>query len=1041
MEKNYNHKAFEDAIYQQWEKSGRLFANANTKKPTFSIVLPPPNVTGVLHMGHACMLAIEDILVRYKKMTGHEVLWVPGTDHAAIATENVVLKHLGVQKRDTLEREAFLEACRSFSQEKHDTIINQTKKMGSWLDWSREAYTLDEEREFAVQKMFQMLWKDGLIVRGYRMVNWSIGAQSVLADDEVEYKEKEGFLYTFAYELSDGSETLHVATTRPETLFGDVAIAIHPDDKRAARLKGKTVKTPFSLREIPIICDEYVDMNFGTATLKVTPAHDPNDFEIGERHDLPQIQVIDFQGNMMASEYVPEEFQGLSREDCRKKITQDSQFLIEKKPYTHSVGHCYRSGTVIEPMLSKQWFIAVNNEFFVEGVGKTTLKKLTLDAVKDSHIQVIPKRFEKTYYQWIENLRDWCISRQIWWGHRIPVWYDNNGNTYMPHEQKFILARHGETNANVEHLVQGQNDELSDVGIAQAHELSAELKNKYTVTHIITSSSRRAVQTAEIVAQSLGVEIEICDDLRAIDFGSITGKYYASGTAIEHALAEGTGEDPSVVYERVEKAWNSLKTRHSKGDILIIGHRSIFSALENIRKGKKDTQNLIRARTKNEKTLHGVWKSISVFQPPITEVPIFQDEDTLDTWFSSALWPFSTLGWPDTSHPDFQTFYPNQLMETGHDILFFWVARMIMFGKYATGRYPFSHIYLHGMVTDEKGQKMSKSKGNGIDPLDLIDRYGADTVRLSLVIGTSAGNNMALGQSKIEGYRNFVNKIWNAGRFVQMQTQLGTDISFKNLRETPPEPKNLADQWILHQLALVAQDVQTALDEYQISRAGDIMYHFVWDQFCDWYIEASKQDSNPLFLRWVFSEVLILIHPLCPFVTQSVFQSLWGEDMMLMDFDYASFDIQHTQSSELFVYIQDVVTRIRKQKSDAKVNPKAKLNVYFQTNDISKAQLVKPFIESLALVSIQDIQSQFHLSQNVQPIVCVNDIFYLDIPKDTALLQKECDVLLQKIKALQTRLANPSYTEKAPPHLVEATQNELEEAQVLLQQKQEELEA
>lgn len=860
MDKNFNHNACEETLYQSWEESGLMRADNSTDKKVFTIVLPPPNVTGILHIGHACMLAVEDILVRYKKMTGHEVLWLPGTDHAAIATENVVLQKLGLKKRDEMSREDFLEECRKFSQEKHDRIVNQTKKMGSWLDWTREAYTLDTDREHAVRHIFKQLWKDGLIVQGYRMVNWSVGAQSVLSDDEVEHKEVHGFFYHYKYELVDGNgDYLEVATTRPETLFGDVAVALHPDDSRAKKLNGKKVKVPFTGREIPIIIDDYVDLEVGTATLKVTPAHDPNDFEIGQRHDLPQLQVIGFDGKMMNIAEVPKEYQGLSREEARKKLAQESEFLLEKKAHTHSIGHCYRTNTVVEPMLSKQWFIAVNNEFFLEGVGKTTLKKLTLDAVRDAHIKLIPQRFNKVYFQWIENLRDWCISRQVWWGHRIPVWYgDLNG--------KEILSVDGP------------------------------------------------------------------DDLKA-------------------------------------------------------------QGATNIR----------------------------------------QDEDTLDTWFSSALWPFSTMGWPNKKSADYEKFYPNQLMETAPDILFFWVARMIMFGKYATGKYPFKHVYLHGIVTDENGQKMSKSKGNGIDPLDVIHDYGADAVRLSLVIGTTPGNSMALGKSKISGYRNFVNKLWNAGRFVKMQMNSDRGVQTQSAQNsnTIPEPQSLADRWIATRLSSVSETVRSALEDYQISHAGDAIYHFVWDEFCDWYIEASKLHPNPAFTQFIFEEILKLTHPLCPFVTEKLWKEFSHPDHVI-EHSFPKQNIVDGEAESLFEEVQSIVTEVRKLRGEKKINPKEKLSVLIETQKTESLESSKELLKTLALLSDITLTQKASKTGEMVPLALGNMTVFVDIPVDEEALEKEKTKLLNTVKNLENRLANKSYIEKAPPALVEQTQKELEETHAKL---------
>ncbi len=772
MEKNYDHNASEDKIYASWEKSGAMKADNKSKKKKFTIPLPPPNVTGELHLGHAAMLAIEDIMIRFKKMTGHEALWVPGTDHAAIATENVVLKHLGIKSREEMKREDFLKECRKFATTKHDRIEHQIKKMGAWLDWSREAYTFDEPRNHAVNTMFKKLYDDGLIVRGHRMINWSVGAQSVLSDDEVVYKEVKGALYNYKYFFVDSDEFLEVSTTRPETMFGDTAVALNPHDPRAKKLRGKKVKIPFSGREIPVILDDHVDLEFGTATLKVTPAHDPNDFEIGEKHNLEKIQVIGFDGKMETNDHVPKKFQKLNSKECRKLLTESSEWFVKKEEHLHNVGFCYRSETIVEPMISPQWFISVDKEFKDKFTDKkTTLKKLTAEAVRSGDVKIIPKQFEKVYFHWIDNLRDWCISRQIWWGHRIPVWYD---------EKKKITA----------------------VG---------DIKNP-------------------------------------------------------------------------DKSWT-------------------------------------------------------------------QDKDTLDTWFSSALWPFSILGWPDEKAKDLQKFFPTDVLETGHDILFFWVARMIMFSKYATGKSPFHTVYLHGLVTDEHGKKMSKSAGNGIDPLEVIDKFGADAVRLSLVVGTATGQPIPIGESKISGYRNFVNKLWNAGRFVKMQTPT----------DKKPEPKSIADKWILTRFSEVAKSVSSHLEKYEISMAGDKIYHFVWDDFCDWYIEASKKEPNPEFLRHLFGEILKLAHPLCPFITEKLWKEL-GNKKLIIETNFPETDYRDKKAEELFEKFKAELTETRKKQADKQASLK------------EKAKLEK------------------------------------DIP------------------ALEARLKNKGYLDKAPSSLVEQTKKELKEA-------------
>lgn len=1014
MDKAYDHKSTEDNIYASWEEGGTMRANEKSDKKPFVISLPPPNVTGQLHLGHAAMLAIEDIMIRYQKMNGKEVLWVPGTDHAAIATENVVLKHLGIQNREEMSREGFLEECRKFAREKHDRIVHQIKKMGAWLDWSREAYTFDDDRNHAVNHIFKMLYEDGLIVRGHRMINWSVGAQSVLSDDEVEYREVEGAMYHYRYFLSDSSgDSLEVATTRPETMFGDTALAMHPKDKRLKKYEGKKVYIPFSEKEIPIVADEHVDPEFGTGVVKVTPAHDPNDFAIGERHDLEKIQVIDFDGTMMSKSEVPKEFQGLTREHCRKELVKESKWFVKKVSHVHNVGFCYRSETIVEPMLSPQWFVSVEKEFTDKFTGKkTTLKKLTQEAVRNGDVKIIPKRFEKTYFQWIDNLRDWCISRQIWWGHRIPVWYDKDEKIHLADEQKILFVRHGESEANRDGLIQGctLDTPLTEKGLSQAKELAGKLK-KEKISKILCSKLLRASQTAEILAKELCVKIETWDELREMDSGKLVGQ---KGEAcderkIQHDMyIQKTGEDFAAVRIRAEQVWNKLGQEREDGKILVVGHSAFLAALMATRRGLQ-TQEQWEQFVDWWHMPNCETKEVSLFIPPAGE-HLRQDKDTLDTWFSSALWPFSTLGWPDENASDLQKFYPTDVLETGWDILFFWVARMIMFGRYATGKYPFHTVYLHGLVCDEKGQKMSKSKGNGIDPIEVIDEYGADAVRLSLVVGTSPGNPIPIGKGKISGFRNFVNKMWNAGRFVQMQNEKGLKVSL--------EPKSLADKWILSRLAQVSGEIATYLQKYEISAAGDMIYHFVWDEFCDWYIEASKVEPNPGFLKYVFLEILKLTHPLCPFITEALWQELSEGD--IVDQDFPKIDFGDKTSMQTFETIQSIVTEIRKVRAEKNLNPKEKLFVQIKGSlDGSMMAL----IENLAGVRSGSVDTQ-----KAAKIMVGKFEVFIDIPVDEGRIKKEKTALEGQIKALESRLNNKGYADKAPAALVEQTKNELEEA-------------
>lgn len=913
MEKAYNHNGSEDNLYKNWEASGEMRANEHSDKPPFTIPLPPPNVTGELHLGHAAMLAIEDIMIRYKKMRGHEVLWVPGTDHAAIATENVVLKHLGQPSREVYSREDFLGHCRDFAGEKHDNIVNQMKKMGSWLDWSREAYTFDEERNNSVNLIFKQLYEDGLIERGYRLINWSTGAQSVISDDELEWDEiKESFFYIKCGKFVMG-------TVRPETKCANSPLVVHPDEayveikitdtetqetenliiiKRLFDDKEKFFKTlnflnpeaqyevintslgkelegqKFSAetyagkRDFYVLADEVIDPEKGTGAMTISASHSADDYNLAKRKKLNEtfIEKINLEGKMTD---VAGPVAGMEVKKARNvsgKLMQEKGLLVGKDTnYQHRVPLCYRSGSVVEPMISPQWFVMVEKEYTHSVDGKTTLKKQMQAAVRENHVDIIPSRFEKTYFHWIDNLQDWCISRQIWWGHRIPVWYDKNNN---------------------------------------------------------------------IVA---------------------------------------TGE----------------------------------------------------------------------LTPDQEKLNLRQDEDTLDTWFSSALWPFSTLGWPNEEAPDFQKFYNNtvngqgtDVLETGWDILFFWVARMIMFGRYATNKYPFHTVYLHGLVTDEKGKKMSKSKGNGIDPLIMIDKFGADAVRLALVIGSSPGNPIPIGENKIKGYRNFVNKLWNAGRFIGMQNGENT-IQQVSLEDLKTQELSLPDQWILSKLSRTTETVTQALEKYEISTAGDTMYHFVWDDFCDWYLEASKVKPNLVVLNFVYQQILKLIHPMCPFVTEQIWKELFKEETFIVNEDFPEINLVDELSEKNFALLQKITNEIRKIRAEKNLNPKDKIKSLIKGKTEVTKSLNPDLIISLANLSDLEIDELITKPEHSATIIIDDLEIFVEIPfdKDTEIkrLTKESEILSKKIENLTARLNNKSYTDKAPKALVDQTMAEKEKSALELE--------
>lgn len=1079
MDKAYQHLETEDQIYQSWEDAGCFLANAHSEKPPFTIPLPPPNVTGNLHLGHAAMLAIEDIMIRYKKMRGHEVLWVPGTDHAAIATENVVIKHHGKKSREEWpSREAFLSDCRAFATEKHDNIVNQMKKMGSWLDWSREAYTFDEARNHGVNAIFKQLFEDGLIERGHRLINWSTGAQSVISDDELEWEEvKEPFYYIKCGKFVMG-------TVRPETKCADSPLVVHPEEdyveiksnnltenliiikrlfndqerffktlnfldpeahyeivntKPGKDFVGEefTAETYAGMRNFYVIADEVIDPEKGSGAMTISASHSADDYDLAKRLGLDKtfIQKIDFAGNMtdiagpVAGMHVKK-----ARNASGKLLAEKGLLLGKDTNYNHRVPLCYRSNCVVEPMISPQWFVMVEKEYSHPVDGKTTLKAQMQAAVRENHVKIIPERFEKTYFHWIDNLQDWCISRQIWWGHRIPVWYDESGNTYLPEEKEIIFVRHGESEGNRHKKIQSLEDPLTDDGRAHAKAMIEVLKHE-GVSTIITGTSARNRETAQIIADGLGVKITEIPELGAYDPKEVGGRPVEEiGTAIKYCKDNNCGESFDAFVSRLEVGMKKMQNVQTNGKIIFVTNRSTYSVLQTLREGR-DTTSIFERRSKNSHLPHGIIDRWQFFQAPEKE-GLTQDEDTLDTWFSSALWPFSTLGWPNANHPDFQKFYPTDVLETGWDILFFWVARMIMFGRYATGKYPYHTVYLHGLVTDEHGKKMSKSKGNGIDPLDMITKFGADPVRLALVIGSSPGNPIPIGENKIKGYRNFVNKLWNAGRFIQMQGD--ENICLTN--ETPVA-NTVTDQWILSRLSNTIETVTNALEKYDISLAGDVIYHFVWDEFCDWYLEASKVEPNPAVLNFVYLNILKLVHPLCPFVTEQIWKQCFGADSFITEQEFPELNMTNPAAEAQFNQIQNITNAIRKVRAEKQLNPKNKINVSIKGENISEAAVIK-FLANLSDLEISQTKTK---PDNATTVILDHLEIFIQVPFDvdaeTTRLKKSIEELTKKITNLEGRLSNESYTTKAPQALVNQTKEDLARAKSEISKLQSELNA
>jgi valyl-tRNA synthetase len=866
LSKGYDPRGVEEKWLKFWEEKKSFSPDANKVKKPYSIVIPPPNVTGTLHMGHALNLTLQDILCRFHRQLGYDVLWVPGTDHAGIATQNVVEKALAKEgkTRQMLGREKFIKRVWEWKEEYGNKILNQIRRIGASVDWSRLRFTMDQGLSRAVREVFVRLYEEGLIYQGDYIINWCPRCHTALADLEVEHEEVLGALYYIKYPLAGGTDAkgeVIVATTRPETMLGDTAVAVHPEDEKYSHLVGQEVILPLVQRKIPIIADSYVDREFGTGCLKVTPAHDMNDFELGKKHQLDLIQVIDDEGRM--NEQAGPEFAGLDRFECREKVVQlleEQGFLVKKEDLRHSVGHCYRCHTVIEPYVSKQWFVKVE-----------PLAKKARDAVADGKTKIFPEHWTKTYFEWLDNIKDWCISRQIWWGHRIPAW----------------------TCESCGHL---------------------------------------------IVAR----------------------------------------EDPPEC-------------------------------------------------------------------PKCKSVHLSQEEDVLDTWFSSALWPFSTLGWPEKTH-ELEKFYPTSVLVTGFDILFFWVARMMMMGLHFMKDVPFRHVYIHALVRDAQGQKMSKSKGNVIDPLLMMDKFGTDAFRFTLTAFAAMGRDIKMSEERIEGYRHFINKIWNAARFALMH--LAEETEEEKVEFEPARLSGLAHQWILHRLEEVKSEVRKALLAYQFNDAAGTLYQFVWHEFCDWYLEMIKPElygedeavkaGARACLKQVLMEILILLHPIIPFVTQEVWSYIPGEkNLNLAQESYPETRAECLQPDivEKMQFLQDVVVSVRNIRSELGIAPAQRLKLYLRADGDDRDFLLtqKNLIMHLARLEVLEIEpdltppsgSASNVVKGYELYVPVKDL--VDIESELARLDKELKKINKELEIVSRKLANEGFVNKAPAHVVDKEKLKLKE--------------
>mgnify|MGYP004460108197 FL=1 len=856
LEKQYDPKSVEDRIYQMWLDGHYFHAKREEGKKTYTIVIPPPNITGQLHMGHALDNTLQDILIRFKRMQGFDTLWIPGTDHASIATEAKIVEAMrkeGVTKAD-IGRDGFLERAWKWKEQYGGRIIEQLKKMGSSCDWDRERFTLDEGCSKAVKEVFVKLYDKGLIYRGERIINWCPHCHTSISDAEVEYEEQAGFFWHLRYPFADGSGYLELATTRPETLLGDTAVAVNPEDERYKALIGKKLILPIVHREIPVIADSYVETDFGTGVVKITPAHDPNDFEVGLRHNLEVINVLTDDARI-TDDYPA--YAGLDRYEARKKIVEDLEkegALVKVEPYTHNVGTCYRCGTTVEPKVSKQWFVKME-----------PLAKPAIDAVKKGDTKFVPQRFEKVYFHWLENIRDWCISRQLWWGHRIPAWY--------------------------------------------------------------------------------------CDDC-----GEIT-----------------------VSKEDAKKCAHCGSTH------------------------------------------------------------IHQDPDTLDTWFSSALWPFSTLGWPEMTE-DFKHYYPTNTLVTGYDIIPFWVMRMMFSGLEQTGEVPFNTVLIHGLVRDSQGRKMSKSLGNGVDPLEVIDKYGADALRFSLATGNSPGNDMRYIPERVEASRNFANKIWNAARFILMNLEKG-EVKDLNCLKLAVE-----DKWILTKFNALVCEVTENLEKFELGLAVSKLYDFIWDIFCDWYIEICKsrlfadnkeeKDTACSVLTYVFNGTLALLHPFMPFITEEIWQSMphLGEALMISPWPVFDKNLDFPEEKEDFEKIMGVIKAIRNRRAEMNVPPSKKVTVNIETELLSVFSAGIPYICRLAYASEVNIAKEVSHDKSIS-IVCEKANVYMpmkelvDVEKELERLSKDRQKALVDKEFFEKKLNNAGFMAKAPEKVVEAQREGFKKAE------------
>lgn len=1030
MDKAYEANQWETKIYQLWEKSD-YFNPDNLPTPRhgqWSCIMPPPNATGILHIGHVMMVAYQDTLTRYWRLSGKRTLWLPGTDHAAIATQTTVEKQIFKEEgktRHQLGRQEFLRRVNDFVAKSQNIIHQQLRATGASTDWSREAFTLDETRQLAVRTAFKKMYDAGLIYRGERVINWCPRCQSTLADDEVTYNENiDGKLYTIQY------GPLQVATTRPETKLGDTGAAVNPNDTRYKKYIGQTLDVNLAGHKIKVkvVADHEVDMKFGTGVVGVTPAHSATDERLAKRHNLITIKVISEDGKMTA---LAGKYAGLTINEARQKflenLKQTGQLLkIEK--ITHSVGTCYRCHTPIEPLPKKQWFVAVDKKPRGQ---KLSLKQLVTKAVTSKKITITPNRFAKDYLRWAHDLHDWCISRQIWYGHRIPAYYYSNDEVLVTDQlpTSVIWTRHGQTTMTAQNIIQGRsnktNTPLSPDGQQEAEQLAKSLINE-KIDLILTSPLVRSKQTADILGKKLKIKVITEPLLTERDYGVADGqtindveKKFPAYTTHRRTAVLPQAETAEQLAQRVKKLFTKITKQYPGKTIVCVTHNGLLRSALHTLTGKEmettaervspaeiclDCRSVLLAPNKN-----GDWQ-------------LKQDEDTLDTWFSSSLWTFSTLGWPKITK-DLKTFHPTQWMETGYDILNMWVSRMVMMSEFFMKEIPFKNVYLHGIVRDEQGRKMSKSLGNGIDPLDVIPLYGADALRLALMAGIAPGNDVRLSKEKIAGFRNFTNKLWNIGRFI-LTTCPNAKPNFKLPTLATP-----ADQWIVSCLNQTIKTVTKNLENYQFSQAIETLHNFTWGELADWYLEASKIQPNPKLLTYLLTQILIIWHPFCPFVTESLWSNLTKSKnkkdlLMVQKWPTKSNQIKMAES---FNQIKEIITGIRSFRSQTKTDPRAiiKVAIAAPKNLIKILTNQTTIINRLARCNV-DIKQKI----SGEPSMVVGRFkLYCQLPVDQQQRATQVDQLQQYITSLKNKLADVNFLSRAPTQVVEQQKQKLHEAE------------